>query len=32
MKFHVATLMKKLNAANRTEAIAIAARSGWLTN
>ncbi|MDF1721218.1 MAG: LuxR C-terminal-related transcriptional regulator [Minwuia sp.] len=32
VKFHVANLMKKLNAANRTEAIAIAARSGWLTN
>ena len=32
VKFHVKGIMDKLNAANRTEAVAIAARSGWITN
>jgi two-component system response regulator DegU len=32
VKFHVKNIMEKLNAANRTEAVAIAARSGWLPN
>lgn len=32
VKFHVAGILKKLGAANRTEAIAIAARSGWIVN
>lgn len=31
VKFHVTNIMKKLNAANRTEAVALAARSGWIT-
>ena len=32
VKFHIAELSKTLNAANRTEAVAIAARQGWITN
>lgn len=32
VKFHVKNIMHKLNAANRTEAVAIAARTGWITN
>lgn len=32
VKFHVAELMKRLGAANRTEAVAIAARQGWIVN
>lgn len=32
VKFHVAELSAKLNAANRTEAVAIAARQGWIVN
>jgi DNA-binding CsgD family transcriptional regulator len=32
VKFHVKNIMEKLNAANRTEAVAIAARSGWIPN
>lgn len=32
VKFHVKNIMLKLNASNRTESIAIAARSGWIIN
>lgn len=32
VKFHVAGLMDKLQAVNRTEAVAIAARQGWIIN
>ncbi len=32
VKFHVAGLMERLNAANRTEVVAIAARQGWIVN
>jgi len=32
VKFHVKNIMQKLSASNRTEAVAIAARSGWLPN
>jgi DNA-binding CsgD family transcriptional regulator len=32
VKFHISGLFKRLNAANRAEAIAIAARQGWLMN
>jgi len=32
VKFHVKNIMKKLDADNRTEAVALAARSGWITN
>jgi len=32
VKFHIAELSKTLNAANRTEAVAIAARQSWITN
>lgn len=32
VKFHVAGLMDRLQAANRTEAVAIAARQGWIVN
>jgi DNA-binding CsgD family transcriptional regulator len=32
VKFHFAELSKRLNAANRTEAVAIAVRQGWITN
>jgi len=31
VKFHVTNIMRKLNAANRTEAVALAVRSGWIT-
>lgn len=32
VKFHVAELLQRLHAANRAEAIAIAARQGWIVN
>lgn len=32
VKFHVAGLFERLNAANRAEAVAIAARHGWIVN
>lgn len=32
VKFHVSGLLERLNAANRAEAIAIAARQGWIMN
>lgn len=32
VKFHVKNIMEKLNADNRTHAVAIAARSGWIPN
>ena len=32
VKFHVKNIMEKLRAENRTEAVAIAARSGWINN
>ncbi len=32
VKFHIANLMRKLNAGSRAETIAKAARSGWLVN
>jgi len=32
VKFHIKNIMEKLNACNRTEAVAIAARSGWIIN
>ena len=32
IKFHVKNIMQKFNASNRTEAVAIAARTGWIIN
>ena len=32
VKFHVGQVMARLNASNRTEAVAIAARQGWIVN
>jgi DNA-binding NarL/FixJ family response regulator len=32
VKLHVAELSKTLNAVNRTKAVALAARQGWITN
>jgi DNA-binding CsgD family transcriptional regulator len=32
VKFHIKNILQKIHAGNRTEAIAIAARSGWLPN
>lgn len=32
IKFHVKNILLKLNASNRTEAVAIAARTGWIIN
>jgi len=32
VKYHVAELSNRLQAANRTEAVAIAARQGWIVN
>ncbi len=32
IKFHIKNIMQKFNASNRTEAVAIAARTGWIIN